>query len=415
MPQPSVEVQQVDGSTATISTAVVVVAAGSGARLGAGRPKALVSVDNRTILEHALQTIFGLSDAVHVVVVAPFDNLGEATQLCERLAGSAREYLTVVTGGATRQQSVAAGLAVLGRDIHTVLVHDAARAFAPAEQFMRVARAVEETGAGVIPVLAVVDAIKQTDAAGHVTQTVDRSQLVAAQTPQGFPRATLDAAYASATEEFPDDAALYLAAGHAVSVVAGDVLAFKITTPWDLRRAEVLAREAAARDAVPNPEPRPYPVPRTGLGIDAHAFDAAAELWLGTLFWPGEAGLAGHSDGDALSHALCDALLSAAGLGDIGQRFGTADPLLAGAHGEVFIRETVRLVTAAGYAIGNVAVQVVAKHPKLAPRRIELEETLSALVGAPVSVSATTTDGLGFTGRGEGISVLATALVYSSR
>ncbi|MBC7517931.1 MAG: 2-C-methyl-D-erythritol 2,4-cyclodiphosphate synthase [Microbacteriaceae bacterium] len=156
-------------------------------------------------------------------------------------------------------------------------------------------------------------------------------------------------------------------------------------------------------------------MPRVGLGLDAHAFDATVELWLGTLFWPGEAGLAGHSDGDALSHALCDALLSAAGLGDIGQRFGTADPKLAGARGEVFIRETVRLVTDAGYAIGNVAVQMVARHPKLAPRRIELEETLTALIGAPVSVSATTTDGLGFTGRGEGISVLATALVYSSR
>jgi 2-C-methyl-D-erythritol 4-phosphate cytidylyltransferase/2-C-methyl-D-erythritol 2,4-cyclodiphosphate synthase len=154
---------------------------------------------------------------------------------------------------------------------------------------------------------------------------------------------------------------------------------------------------------------------RTGVGIDVHAYDAAEPLWLGGLYWPDEVGLSGHSDGDAMCHAICDALLSAAGLGDIGGRFGTDDPRFAGAHGDVFIAETVALVRGAGYVIGNVSVQLVAKHPRLGERRTELESTLTALVGAPVSVSATTSDGLGFTGRGEGVAVIATALVHTDR
>lgn len=133
------------------------------------------------------------------------------------------------------------------------------------------------------------------------------------------------------------------------------------------------------------------------------------------MFWPGEIGLAGHSDGDAVSHAICDALLSAAGLGDLGSNFGTSDPRFADAHGEVFLTAAVELVTAAGFAIGNVSVQIVAEHPKIGTRRVEIEVLLSALVGAPVSVAATTSDGLGFTGRGEGISVISTCLLHRTR
>jgi 2-C-methyl-D-erythritol 4-phosphate cytidylyltransferase/2-C-methyl-D-erythritol 2,4-cyclodiphosphate synthase len=144
-----------------------------------------------------------------------------------------------------------------------------------------------------------------------------------------------------------------------------------------------------------------------------HAFsdDSDTPLWLAGLHWPGERGLAGHSDGDAAAHAICDALLAAAGLGDVGGVFGTGDPRFAGAHGDVFITETVRLVHAAGFAIGNVTLQLVGNRPKLAPRRGEAEALLSRLVGAPVTVSATTSDALGFTGRGEGVAAIATALV----
>jgi 2-C-methyl-D-erythritol 4-phosphate cytidylyltransferase/2-C-methyl-D-erythritol 2,4-cyclodiphosphate synthase len=307
---------------------------------------------------------------------------------------------------------VAAGLAALWGDVQYVLVHDAARALTPPDVFARVIAELEAGAAGVVPVMPVVDTIRQMDGEA-IVGVVDRSTLSAAQTPQGFPRSILERAYAAADREHTDDAAVVAAAGHAITTVAGDAIGFKITTPADLDRARTLVApvppfSAPAADAVL--------APRVGIGTDVHAFGGEGSLWLAGLEWPGETALSGHSDGDAVAHAIVDALLSAAGLGDIGTHFGTDRPEYDGAHADAFLGRTLALLGAAGFRVGNVSVQVQARRPRFAARRAEAEAVLSqALGGAPVSVSATTTDGLGFTGTGEGVAAFAVALVLAQR
>lgn len=382
-----------------VSTAVIVVAAGSGTRLGAALPKAFVDLAGQTLLERSLRSIILLPYPVQVVVVAPADFIEDAHAIVHKVAPGLEALVSVVTGGATRHDSVAAGLAVVDSGVQVVLVHDAARALTPTSVFADVDMAVQATGAGVIPALPVVDSLKQVDVTGGILGIADREQLRIAQTPQGFPRAELDAAYAAASSaDFTDDASVFAANGGVMTTIPGDEVAFKITTAWDLNRAHQVLGGIPDRH-------------RVGTGIDVHAFGENENLWLAGLHWPGEKELSGHSDGDAVAHAICDALLSAAGLGDIGSRFGTDDPAYANASGEVFIRGTVALLEENGLDPINVSVQIVGNKPRFSPRREEAQNVLSSWVGAPVTVSATTTDGLGFTGRGEGIAAIATALV----
>lgn len=388
--------------------AVIVVAAGSGTRLKGGAPKAFVGLDERSILHHALRGVFAAASA-QVVVVVPRGFEGEALTDARDAAGERADLVTIVTGGETRQASVAAGLAALWADVEIVLVHDAARALTPPAVFDRVVGAIDAGAAAVIPAVPVVDTIKRIDAEGRVIAAVDRSELAAAQTPQGFRRDVLEAALRDAEADHTDDAAAVASAGHPVVTVEGDAVAFKITTASDLDRARALVSERPSIVATPTRAPRG---PQVGIGTDVHAFGGEGTLWLAGLEWPGEAALSGHSDGDAVAHAIVDALLAAAGLGDIGTHFGTDRPEFAGAHADAFLSHTVGLLSAAGWRVGNVSVQVQANRPRFAARRTEAEQALSAAVGgAPVSVSATTTDGLGFTGRTEGVAAFATALV----
>lgn len=381
--------------------AVILVAAGDGSRLQAGIPKALVKISDKTLLEHALENILKVTGLVQVVVASHEDRVEEFASIARAFAGDKIE-LAFTPGGLSRQGSIANALKEVSSKAKVVLIHDSARCFTPAAVFERVANAVIETGAAVIPVLPVIDSIK-TVKQDVVLGSVDRDELRIAQTPQGFNREQIVSAYENAKSDYTDDASLVQSLGQLVSAVVGDKLAFKITVQADLEYAELLLGSNKEQ--------------RTGIGTDVHRFseDESKPLYLGTVLWPGEVGLEGHSDGDALAHAVVDALLAAAGLGDIGSNFGVDKPEYAGANGSVFITETLNILHTAGWSVVNVSVQLIGNKPKLSPRRTEVEKALSALVGAPVSVGATTTDGLGFLGSSEGVGAVATALIESSK
>ena len=380
--------------------AVILVAAGDGARLGAGIPKALVKVGNLSLLEHALKNILEVKDLAQVVVASHEDRVAEFSAIATAFVGD-QVALSFTPGGLSRQGSIANALAVVNTDIDIVLVHDAARCFTPAEVFNRVAQAVSETGFGVVPVLPVADTIKQAEK-DVVLGTIDRESLRVAQTPQGFKFSELKAAYESAVEDFTDDASLMQSTGAVIRSVQGDAKAFKITVQADLEYAELLLNGSSEF--------------RSGIGTDVHRFATTpTPLYLGTILWPGEMGLEGHSDGDSIAHAIVDSLLSAAGLGDIGSNFGVDRPEYAGANGSVFIRGALELLQTNGWEVVNVSVQLIGNKPKLSPRRDEVQDALTALVGAPVTVGATTTDGLGFLGSSEGVAAVATALIQKPK
>jgi len=381
--------------------AVILLGAGNGTRLGRNEPKAFVHLAGRPTLSRALESVFGMVEPTQVIVTVPKSYGPIAKQLARSVPGGRDREPVVIVGGSTRQESVAEALKYLEPSIDVVLVHDAARPLTPSLVFDSVAAEVRGSNAGVVPGLPVADTIKRTDDNSQVVETVDRSVLMAVQTPQGFPREHIVAAHDAAQEEHTDDSALVAAAGFPVSIIAGDPMAFKITTAWELRRAEQLFTESAATSI------------RVGTGTDVHAYDESKQLWLAGLHWPNEVGLRGHSDGDVVAHAICDAMLSAAKLGDLGSVFGTSDPKFEDAHGEVFLRETLYLIREAGFEVGNVSVQLIGNHPMVSRRRVEAEEFLSGILGASVSIAGTTSDALGFTGRGEGMAAIATALVHA--
>ena len=377
------------------SVAVVLLAAGKGERLGAKAPKAFVELAGKSLLEHSVFRALAAENLKQLIIAVPESHLTQTLDFEKQLSNQGVD-IRVVVGGATRQQSVSESLAVLGGGIDIVLVHDSARSLASTDLFNRVAQSVFENQIGVIPALHVADTIKRYK--GDVIQeTIERSDLVRAQTPQGFPASVLVAAHVGATQEFTDDAALIQSIGGTVMMIPGEEQAMKITTAEDFERAQTYLLAHA----------------RTGIGSDAHRYseDKTKTLYLGGLEWPGELALEGHSDGDVISHAIVGSLLSAANLGDIGSNFGVDRPEYSGASGEVFLKATLELLKDQDFEPVNVSVQLIGNRPKLAPRRLEVETHLGAIIGAPVSVSATTTDGMGFLGSDEGLAAVATSLV----
>jgi len=380
--------------------AAVVVAAGRGERAGGDRPKQFRRIGDDVMLRRALLT---LVEAPNVGLVQPVIR-PEDRKLFEAAVGT-MTILPPAFGGATRQASVRAGLeALAAQKPDIVLVHDAARPFASAALVARAIDAAQKTGAAV-PALPVTDTIKSVDRQGFVAATLDRKTLRTIQTPQGFAFAPLIDAHhkaaAQGREDFTDDAALFEWAGMKVSVFDGEPGNIKITSADDFARAEAM-QFASLSDV------------RTGTGIDVHAFGPGDHVVLGGLAIPHDRMLTGHSDADVVLHAATDAILGALAEGDIGAHFPPSDPQWRGASSDRFLKFAVARVAARGGRIAHLDLTVVCEAPKICPHRDAMRAKIAELAGIAlerVAVKATTSEKLGFTGRGEGIACYATATV----
>ena len=375
-------------------TAALLVAAGSGSRAGGETPKQFRRIGGRPLLAHAVAALrHARIDRVQVVI-----GEGQAQDFEEAVGGF--DLPSPVIGGATRQRSVRNGLEALARSggIERVLIHDAARPFLPAAVIDRLLDALDGKP-GAVPVLPVVDTLARAEA--MLGGTVARAGLVRVQTPQAFRfDAILRAHQAWTGGEASDDAQVARAAGLEVATVAGDPALEKLTYAADFERAEAML---AARLTA-----------RTGLGFDVHPFGPGDGLWLGGVRIPHERGLIGHSDADVALHALTDALLGAIGAGDIGDHFPPGDPQWRGAASARFVEHARSLVEREGGRIDHVDVTIVCESPRIGPHRAAMRACVAGLLRLPersVSIKATTSERLGFTGRGEGIAAQAVATI----
>ncbi len=376
------------------SCIALIVAAGRGTRLGGARPKQYLPLGGKPLLRYAAERLCAHPAINHVRVV-----FHPADRALYDEAVSGLDLLAPVPGGAARQDSVRLGLeSVASLTPERVLIHDAARPFLDDATIDRVLGALD-AGPGAIPVLPVADTIRR-GADGKAVATLDRANLFRVQTPQGFHFAAILAAHrAAAGEDLPDDAAVAERAGLAVHLVAGSEDNFKVTSPEDFSHAERLMI-ANAGDF------------RTGQGFDVHVFGPGDHVWLCGVKVAHEQGLIGHSDADVGLHALTDALLGALGAGDIGMHFPPNDPKWRNAPSHLFLRHAADLVSNAGGQVVHVDVTLICEAPRVGPHRAAMVARLAEILGLDprrVSVKATTTEGLGFTGRREGMAAQAVA------
>lgn len=378
----------------------VVVAAGRGVRMGAAVNKVLLPLCGEPVIRHAVRAFCEADEIDGVVVVASAD---ETEQMRAALCGL-EKVCAIVPGGSTRQESVKNGLDALPKEARIALVHDGARPLISRELIARCIRQTENRGSAVV-CTPVTDTVK-VEKDGCVVRTLDRSQLRAVQTPQCFFAGELKAAYEAAARDgvsVTDDASVMEHAGHSVHLLESSEVNFKLTTPEDLRRAEDIIGERKFMQRLP----------RTGFGYDVHKLASGRRLILCGKEIPWEKGLDGHSDADVAVHALMDALLGAACLGDIGRLYPDNDPAFEGADSMKLLADVLRRVKDAGYAVVHADVTIVAQKPKLMPYMDEMRRNLeNAMAGAKVNVKATTTERLGFEGRGEGISAQAVATIW---
>lgn len=379
------------------TAAAVLVAAGRGTRMGGDIPKQYQILDGKYVLTHTLESLLAHSrvDAV-VVVIHPDDG----PRFEAALAQAGHPNVTQVFGGATRADSVARGLAQLDADVAHVLIHDAARPFVPPDVIDRVLDALTEAP-GAAPALAVVDALWRGTDAGNVDTTLPRAHVWRAQTPQGFHLEAIRTAHARAPAQAADDVEVARAAGLDVRIVAGAEESFKLTRPEDMERARrhLAQRHEGGMDI------------RVGHGYDVHRFGPGRAVILCGIEIPHERSLQGHSDADVGMHAVTDAIYGALADGDIGRHFPPSDPQWKGAASDIFLRHAVGRAAARGYRIGNADCTLVCEYPKIGPHAQAMQECMAAILGADagrVSVKATTSERLGFTGREEGIAALAT-------
>jgi 2-C-methyl-D-erythritol 4-phosphate cytidylyltransferase / 2-C-methyl-D-erythritol 2,4-cyclodiphosphate synthase len=396
--------------------------------MNAALPKQFLQLAGTPVLVHTVSRVLELENVCDVVIALPRAHVATARQVLSRRAWAVP--VRCVPGGPTRQESVRRGVVAVRGKPEVILVHDAVRPLCDAPTMRRVIEAAWRHG-GAVPGLPATETIQRVSHAGRVLRTPPRDELFAIQTPQCFRSEVLRGALESARKagfNGTDESSVARWAGHAVYVVEGSPENIKITRPLDLEIAELIMKKRRGHSSPPGPvctgepdrptrEVRNVPM-RVGQGIDYHRLVEGRKLVLGGLEIPFEKGLLGHSDADALIHAICDALLGAAGLGDIGRHFPDTDPANRDRPSLEFLRGIRGLLEQDGWSVTNVDATILAQRPKLAPFMDGMRQNIAAALGidvAAVSVKATTTEGLNAEGRGEGISAFAVAAICAFR